>query len=128
MINTAKIMPVDSPTVTGRIYPREVIEKAIENVRTVWGITRLSSDPVDYFDGRTDLARVTHEFKNFRIEDGWLVGDWVPVRSPVSHILSCVEEKTPVFSCVVEVNDKYVSNIDTFAVNFTIEVGDDRSS
>jgi hypothetical protein len=69
------ILRCDQPTPTGYFYPREVIEKAIKQVKQpLLGIVLARGEqiPTDKV-GKMNLGRISHEIVNLRIDDDGMV-------------------------------------------------------
>lgn len=64
---------VDRPTISGRIYPEELMKREIERINKQGGILGQIGFPED---GKTNLKDASHKVKDIRIDDdGNIVGE-----------------------------------------------------
>jgi hypothetical protein len=75
-----QILQLDKENLNGRIYPREMMEKAIKEWqdRPVLGQVGMS----EYDQGTPDLSKVSHYITDLRIENDALIGNVKLVENP----------------------------------------------
>lgn len=100
---TTQFLAVDVATVAGHVYPRRVIEKAIETApATLPGMLQM---PVDFFGKSADLEQVSHMCSDFKVHDdgavtckvrvlntqcGQVLRNLLAASTPMSFGLACV--------------------------------------
>lgn len=77
-----KIQKLDEPNKNGVVYTSEEMERAIKDreqpVLGQFGALE---------DGLVNLTKVTHQFSNLAVEDGWLVGELKVLSTPFGPTL-----------------------------------------
>jgi len=76
-----KLLLLDEPNHNYRVYPKEVVQKALDTnvVKAVLGCAiTLKTD----FTADVDLQKISHYTQNLRIEDNYLVGDVTVMKTP----------------------------------------------
>ena len=115
-IKTVKcsLIKADEPTVNGRIYPREVLEKAIEEYN------KKENNFGEFFDewkqggyqdqGKINLSQVSHYIINSWIDDcGYISCKIKLLDTPLGKILQETwSNKTEPFPCFMAITDKNV--------------------
>lgn len=86
-IFSVEILKLDEPTITGRIYPREVVEKSFYQDREYLGRIGMPEYGVDSNSGEINLRFCSHITKNLRIEDNVLKCDIKILDTKHGHIL-----------------------------------------
>lgn len=131
LITDAVLLPIDTPTANGRVYPREVVEKAMKDLQirlklnrnAVLGELAPLTDP-NYCDVR--LENVAVRYSNFRIEGNELVADAQPY-GPHGRLYSqLLEEQVPIHVAMrsfVKVGEDNVVTEITKVVSFDITNG-----
>lgn len=77
-----KIQKLDEPNKNGVVYTSEEMARAIqEREQPVLGQLGALQD------GMVDLTKVTHQFSNLAVEDGWLVGELKVLSTPYGPTL-----------------------------------------
>lgn len=102
VIITLKIMEADVPTKNGRIYPRKVLEDALERYKEKLGPT-FKFDAIGEFafsdapsSANLNFGSISHGIKNIRFENNDLVGEVVPLNTPQGLVLSeYIKQKVP---------------------------------
>lgn len=107
-VMTVKILKLDEPTHTGRLYTTETIQKSLQN-HNVAPFVFFESDMPDITNG-IPLEKVTHSIKNIRIEDGWLIADVELMNTPLGVSLkemdtSCLHFYTAGIGSITEQNE-----------------------
>lgn len=131
LITDAVLLPIDTPTANGRVYPREVVEKAVKDLQTRLKLNRNAvlgelaplADP-NYRDLR--LENVAVRYSNIRIEGNELVADAQPFgpRGPI--YAQFLEEQVPIHVAMrsfVKVGEDNVVTEITQVVSFDITNG-----
>lgn len=117
-----EILKIGVPNSSGRIYSREVVEKAIEDITYKYG-----TPDKDSYGLKINLDKVTHKATNFIIENNKLYCDITVLNTPMGQILSSlINCKAPIryfSSGTGEVDKEYnVTNYKLVAVNWQIEI------
>lgn len=82
-----RIQELDTPNKNGRIYRKDVMEKAIEETeQTLIGTIGMPEG------GEIDIMKISHKVENLRIEDNFLVGDMTILGTPEGFKLSDMVE------------------------------------
>lgn len=125
---TTQFLAVDVATVADHVYPRRVIEKAIEAApATLPGMLQM---PVDFFGKSADLAQISHTCSDFKVHDdgavtcrvrvldtqrGRMLAGLLAGSTPMSFGLACVG--TP--DDLVEGKPTTVRNVSFHSINMT---------
>lgn len=86
--NPRRLLPVETPTVNGRIYSQEIANAIIEQINTTQVFVTL--DTIETL--AVPLDRVTGYAKNARTQDGWVVFDYHPAKTPTGGVLDTLLE------------------------------------
>lgn len=125
---TTQFLAVDVATVADHVYPRRVIEKAIEAApATLPGMLQM---PVDFFGKSADLAQISHTCSDFKVHDdgavtcrvrvlntqcGQVLRNLLAASTPMSLGLACVG--TP--DEPIEGKPTVVRNVSFHSINMT---------
>lgn len=93
MNRTFKLIPLDQTLSSGRVYPRKVIEEALEEVKHDLSARRLVGEMGVVQDSKIHLDNVSHLVTDLRIEDDILVADIEFLDSPKGKFIQEYMEK-----------------------------------
>ena len=82
MICNAKLIDSNVPSVTGNIYPVEILNK-IAKKQVIYGELGSPSNPVNI-----DLDKCSHKIVNFDVRNGVLYGDVQVLSTPMGELFS----------------------------------------
>lgn len=85
------LLQVDVPNKNNRIYPKKVIEKAIQDCHEVFG----GIDFTEFEKGKILFSKVSHVVANLRLEKDCLWGDIKLLKTPNGKVLKKLLETTP---------------------------------
>jgi hypothetical protein len=91
-----RLLSIETPTLNGRVYSQEIANAVVEQINTqdvfvTMDTTETRAVPLD---------RVTGLARNARIEDGWVMIDYHPVKTPLGTVLDLLMEKKIEFDFV----------------------------
>lgn len=76
------ILECDKPNKNGRIYPKELFEKGVNDSKTVYGKIGMVEG-----DGVIDLSKISHKVDFIQLEGDILVGELTILDTPEGKIL-----------------------------------------
>lgn len=96
----AVLLQIDTPTANGRIYPREVVEKALKDMQVNLKLNRNAvrgqlGRPANIDDRYLREENVAVRYSNLRIEGDELVGDCEPFGPHGPIYADLLEKKVP---------------------------------
>lgn len=98
-----KIIKLDEVSVAGNYYSTEVMQKAIDALEGKDVLGTVGINP----STSINVAEVSHIVRNLAIEDGWLVGDIVVLKTPKGAILEALPEDAYQFApCGTGIKDE----------------------
>lgn len=92
---TVNVLKLGTPSKTGRIYTKEVIEEAIQKFnenKTKFGV--LGQDGIGQAQPYINLGEISHKVENLRIEEDYVKADIEPLDTPYGKTLQTLLENT----------------------------------
>jgi hypothetical protein len=78
------LLPVGTPTINGRIYPNDVAQDIVEKINSSDMFVTADTPETAY----VPLERVAGYARNAKVEDGWVVIDFEPVKTAHGSIIT----------------------------------------